>query len=71
MENSFEITRKHEGRTLRLSARYSEVTDDWNVALFEGRSHLDARTTTNVYAEARDMFELALASGPPLIPNAT
>jgi hypothetical protein len=58
--NSFEIIRKAQGRTLKISAVYSEETDDWNMLLFEGRKVIYARTTTNVFAESADMLNLEL-----------
>ena len=60
MKNEITIVREHRGRILKLVAVYGEQTDDWNVILFEGLRPIEARTTTNVFAEAADMFALAL-----------
>jgi hypothetical protein len=64
MLNKFNIDRAYKGRVLKLRAVYNEATDDWNIVLFEGKKILDTRVSTDVYLEARDMFELALDNPP-------
>lgn len=60
--NTIYVSRTMNNRKFVIRGAYSPESDDWNLILFsdDGKT-LDARVTTNIWAEMPDMFAIAFA----------